>query len=311
MKKIAFLFPGEGSQSIGMLSEMARQSPLVKNIFDEASQGVGINLWKIVQEGPEDQLNQTEVAQPAMLAAGVACWRVWKEAGGFDPDFMAGHSLGEYAALVASGWLDFGDAIFLVAERARRMQAAIPAGTGATAAILGLDDYTLRQICISAAQGEVVACTKLNGPIQIIIGGNTAAVDRVCTQALKEGARRAERVPNGLPSHCELMRQAAMDFSLSLSEVTFTGSTIPVVQNADLQAHTTGQSIRMALEKQIWQPVRWVETIKELENRSVPFFAECGPGKVLYGLNRRIIHGAQGAALTDINAMQKLIGEWN
>ncbi len=311
MNKIAFLFPGQGSQAVGMLADLARQSDLVKNLFDEASQAVGSDLWKIAQEGPEAILNQTEITQPAMLAAGVACWRVWKEAGGFDPDFMAGHSLGEYSALVAAGTLDFGDAVVLVAERARRMQAATPVGTGAMAAILGLDDYTLTKVCEQAANGEVVSCANFNSPGQTVIAGNKSAVERACEQALEAGARKAIPLAVSVPSHCALMRPAAMDFSVSLANTAFSTGGIPVLQNVDLRANTTDESIRMALEQQLSQPVRWVETIKEFETRGVSRYIECGPGKVLLGLNRRIARGTEVSAITDLDTMKKIISEWN
>ena len=311
MNKVAFLFPGQGSQAVGMLADLARQSDLVKNLFDEASQAVGSNLWKIAQEGPEDLLNQTEITQPVMLAADVACWRVWKEAGGFDPDVMAGHSLGEYSALVAAGTLDFGDAVELVAERAQRMQAATPEGTGAMAAILGLDDYQLTKACEQAANGEVVSCANFNSPGQTVIAGNKSAVDRACELALESGARRAVPLAVSVPSHCALMRQAAMDFSVSLANTKFIPGGIPVLQNFDIRAHTTAESIRIALEQQLSQPVRWVETIKEFETRGVTHYVECGPGKVLLGLNRRIARGAEVAAITDLDTMNKIMSEWN
>jgi [acyl-carrier-protein] S-malonyltransferase len=310
MNKVAFLFPGQGSQAIGLLAELGRQSDLVKNLFDEASQAVGSNLWKIAQEGPEDRLNQTEITQPVMLAAGVACWRVWKEAGGFDPDLMAGHSLGEYSALVAAGTLDFGDAVDLVVERARRMQAATPSGTGAMAAILGLDDYTLNQVCEQAAEGEVVSCANFNSPGQVVIAGNKTAVDRACALAQEAGARRAIPLAVSVPSHCALMRPAAMDFSVALANTEFSLGGIPVLQNVDLKAHTTDESIRMALEKQLSQPVRWAETIKEFESRGVSRFVECGPGKVLLGLNRRIIRDAEVAVINNLDTMKKIMTEW-
>jgi len=311
VNKIAFLFPGQGSQSIGMLAELARLTPLVKNTFDEASQALGVNLWQLAQHGPEERLNATDITQPVMLAAGVACWRVWQDQGGRRPDFMAGHSLGEYTALVAAGTLNFDDAIPLVAERARLMQLATPAGSGAMAAILGLDDPTLSQVCAAAAQGQVVSSANFNAPGQVVIAGHSAAVQRACAGALEAGARRAVPLAVSVPSHCALMRNAALEFEITLADTAFSGGGIPVLHNVDVQAHTAGQSIRAALAKQLWMPVRWTQTIKELESRGVTRYAECGPGKVLSGLNRRIVRGAETVALTDLEGIQKTVLEWS
>lgn len=294
-----------------MLAELARQTPLVKNTFDEASQALGVNLWKLAQHGPQDRLNETDITQPAMLAAGVACWRVWQDQGGRNPDYMAGHSLGEYTALVAAGTLHFDSAIGLVAERARRMQLATPAGSGAMAAILGLDDPTLSRVCAAAAQGQVVSCANFNAPGQVVIAGHAAAVQRACEAALEAGARRAVPLAVSVPSHCALMRNAALEFEITLADTAFSGGGIPVLHNVDVQAHTTGESIRTALVKQLWMPVRWSETIKELESRGVARYAECGPGKVLSGLNRRIVRGAETVALTELQGIQKTVLEWS
>lgn len=311
MDKTAFLFPGQGSQSVGMLADLSRQSALVKNTFDEASQVLGLNLWKITQEGPLDQLNQTEVTQPAMLAAGVACWRVWKSIDGFDPMFMAGHSLGEYSALVAAGTLEFGAAVELVAERARRMQSATPLGTGAMAAILGLDDHELAKVCESAAAGQVVSCANFNSPGQVVIAGDKAAVDRACALAMEAGARRALPLAVSVPSHCALMRHAAMDFSLALSNTKFSPGGIPVLHNVNAKSRTTAMDLRLALEQQLWQPVRWAATIGELVSRGVNRFAECGPGKILAGLNRRIVRDAAVVALLNLDVMNETRKNWS
>lgn len=310
MNRIAFLFPGQGSQSIGMLADMSRHSPLVKNTFDEASQEVGENLWRLAQEGPEARLNQTEITQPVMLAAGVACWRVWKEQGGPDPDFLAGHSLGEYTALVASGSLEFGDAVALVAERARLMQAATPEGAGAMAAILGLDDPALVAVCEQAAEGEVVSCANFNSPGQTVIAGDKAAVERACALALEAGARRAVPLAVSVPSHCALMRQAAMDFEVTLVNTELAAGGIPVLHNVDMQARSTAEDIRAALVRQLWQPVRWAATVAELSSRGVNRFAECGPGKVLAGLNRRIVRSAETVALVDMETITATVSNW-
>ena len=294
-----------------MLSELARQSDMVKNTFDEASQVLRYNLWKLVQEGPEERLNQTEVTQPAMLAGGVACWRVWKQAGGFDPDFMAGHSLGEYSALVAAGTLEFGSAVELVVHRAQCMNVATPAGTGAMAAIIGLEDHALRQVCEAAAKGQVVSCANFNSPGQVVIAGDKDAVARACELARAAGARRAVTLAVSVPSHCSLMRKAARDFSLALADVVFHQGGIPVLHNVDARSRSTEENLRMALEQQLWQPVRWTDTIEELSRRDVRRFAECGPGKVLAGLNRRILRDAEIVGLFDLDVMKATIREWS
>ena len=311
MNKTAFLFPGQGSQSVGMLAELARQSGLVQQTFDEASHELGYDLWDLVQSGPEQRLDQTEVTQPAMLAAGVSCWRVWKSLNGSDPDFMAGHSLGEYTALVASGALEFSNAVQLVAERARRMQAATPVGSGAMAAILGLDEQTLTQVCLEAAQGQVVSCANFNSPGQIVIAGDRAAVERACVKASEAGARRAVTLPVSVPSHCALMRDAAREFSTSLHSAPFASDFIPVLHNVDTRSRNGAAEIREALQAQLWQPVRWADTITTLASQGVTRFAECGPGKVLSGLNRRIVREADTVALTDVAEMQELLGKWS
>lgn len=309
--KIAFLFPGQGSQSVGMLADLARASPIVKNTFDEVSQAVGENLWKLVQSGPAERLNETEVTQPVMLAAGVATWRVWRDIGGFEPDLMAGHSLGEYSALVAAGTLEFSDAVSLVVERARLMKAATPPGGGAMAAILGLEDTPLREACEAAAAGQVVSCANFNSPLQTVIAGDKAAVERACELAHKAGARKVVPLPVSVPSHCALMRSASRELEIPLVNTTFTGRGIPVLHNADVQAHSTPEAIRAALVRQLWQPVRWVDTIRELESRGVTRFAECGPGRVLAGLNRRIVRRGETVALTDLETMQQTLQQWS
>ncbi|HMB59665.1 MAG TPA: ACP S-malonyltransferase [Xanthomonadales bacterium] len=311
MSKTAFLFPGQGSQSVGMLSELAGQSALVKQTFDQASEVLGRDLWKLTQDGPEEQLNQTETTQPAMLAAGIACWRAWKEGGGFDPDFMAGHSLGEYSALVAAGCLEFADAVLVVSERARLMQSAVPTGSGAMAAIIGLENEPLEQVCAEAAQGGVVSCANFNSPGQVVIAGDTGAVGRACALALEAGARRAIPLAVSVPSHCALMRDAARTFSATLNQIAFQSSGIPVLHNVDGRARGDADAIRSALENQMWQPVRWVETIEELARKGVSRLAECGPGKVLAGLNRRISRDLESVALFDLDSMKTTMTNWS
>jgi [acyl-carrier-protein] S-malonyltransferase len=309
--KTAFLFPGQGSQSVGMMADLAETFTQVRETFDEASAVLGFDLWQVVQAGPEERLNETEVTQPAMLAAGVGTWRAWRAIGGLVPDLMAGHSLGEYSALVASGALEFSAAVRLVAERARLMQAATPAGTGAMAAILGLEDAALSEVCRRAAQGEVVECANFNAPGQIVIAGHRAAVERACTLALEAGAKRALPLAVSVPSHCALMRVAARGLELALIGTEFSRSGIPVLHNADVQAHSTAEAMREALARQLWQPVRWTETVRELEARGVGRFAECGPGKVLAGLTRRIARSSETAALTHADTLRRTCEHWS
>lgn len=310
MNKCAFLFPGQGSQSIGMLESLAQQSSLVRQTFDEASGVLGFDLWKLVQEGPKESLDQTENTQPAMLAGDIACWRVWKEQGGFDPAYMAGHSLGEYAALVAAGRLEFAGAVALVQQRARLMQQATPAGTGAMAAVLGLEDEVLRKVCETVADGQVVACANYNSPGQTVIAGHREAVERACAAAREAGAKRAMTLPVSVPSHCVLMQSAAEELLPALEETAVAESSIIVLHNADVSQHEQAQDVRDALASQLWKPVRWTETIADLQARGVNRFAECGPGGVLAGLNRRNAREAETVSLTDIDVMQKIVREW-
>jgi [acyl-carrier-protein] S-malonyltransferase len=311
MKQVAFLFPGQGSQSVGMLDQLSQQSALVRQTFEEASQFAGVDLWQLSQQGPKERLDQTEITQPAMLAADIACWRVWKEQGGFDPQFMAGHSLGEYAALVAAGALDFAAAVRVVTQRARLMQQATPEGVGAMAAILGMEDDALRAACAAVANGQVVSCANYNSPGQTVIAGHREAVERACEAAKAAGAKRAVPLPVSVPSHCELMRGAAEELRKALDETVVVTGGLRVLHNADVQSHTDASAIRQALVEQLWKPVRWSETIAELSSRNVAHFAECGPGGVLSGLNRRNARGAETVSLTDVESMQKIIREWN
>lgn len=290
---MAFLFPGQGSQSVGMLSELGAAEPRVRETFEEASQVLGYDLWKLCQEGPASDLDATDRTQPAMLAAGVAVWRVWEARGGPSPDALAGHSLGEYSALVAGGALAFPDAVALVAFRARAMQEAVPAGDGAMAAILGLDDETVRGLCAEAAGQGVVEAVNFNAPGQVVIAGDTEAVERAVTAAKEAGAKRALPLPVSVPSHCALMRPAAERLAQRLADTEFAEPRVPVLHNVDVQAHADAEAIREALTRQLHNPVRWVETIQALDERGVERYVECGPGKVLAGLNRRIDRGAE------------------
>ena len=298
-KQLAFVFPGQGSQSVGMLAELAAAHAEVQATFAEASAALGYDLWSMTQNGPEADLNQTDRTQPAMLAAGVAVWRVWQAQGGAQPAFMAGHSLGEYTALVCAGSLDFATAIRLVAERGRRMQEAVPAGVGAMAAILGLDDDLVRAACAQAAQGEVVQAVNFNSPGQVVIAGHKAAVERACAAAKSAGAKRAVPLAVSVPSHSALMQPAAEAFATTLNSTDFRAPQIPVIHNADVASHSSADAIRDALIRQIYNPVRWVETIQYLAAQGVSRVLEAGPGKVLVGLNKRIDKGMQALPMLD------------
>ncbi|MHB8472669.1 MAG: ACP S-malonyltransferase [Gammaproteobacteria bacterium] len=284
----ACVFPGQGSQSVGMLQALAAQYAVVEATFASASDVLGYDLWQLVQKGPEEELNQTTKTQPAMLAAGVAVWRVWRALGGPGPIVMAGHSLGEYTALVCADALAFEAAVALVAERGRLMQAAVPGGVGAMAAILGLDDDGVRAACAAAAQGEIVAAVNFNSPGQVVIAGHNAAVRRAMTLAKAAGAKRAVPLAVSVPSHCALMRDGAEQLAERLAAVLIDTPRIPVLHNADVATYTDAAAIRDALTRQLYQPVRWVETINALPARGVSTVLECGPGKVLTGLAKRI-----------------------
>lgn len=285
---LAFVFPGQGSQAVGMLADMAAADPVVLQTYEEASQALGYDLWKVAQNGPADELNRTDVTQPAMLAAGVAMWRIWRNAGGANPSVMAGHSLGEYTALVCAGAMEFTAAVGLVADRGRYMQEAVPAGEGAMAAILGLDDQAVIEVCESAAEGQVVSAVNFNAPGQVVVAGHAEAVDRAVAAAKERGAKRAVKLPVSAPSHCELMKPAAERLAERLQGVDIGVPAIPVVHNADVAIATTADGIRDALAHQLHSPVRWVESVRKMAADGVDRLIECGPGKVLVGLNKRI-----------------------
>jgi [acyl-carrier-protein] S-malonyltransferase len=286
---LAFVFPGQGSQSVGMLNALAAEFPVVRETFTEASQALGKDLWQLVEQGPEEKLNQTEITQPVMLAAGVATWRAWLAANGPRPQYMAGHSLGEYSALVCGEALDFAEAMKLVADRARFMQQAVPAGQGAMAAILGMEDDAVRKLCEQAAQGEVLEAVNFNSPGQVVIAGAASAVTRAVEQSKAAGAKRAVLLPVSVPSHCRLMHPAAQQMAERLKSAQIRAPRIPVLHNAHVQAESDPQAIRNALVRQIESPVRWVETIQKMAADGVTRIVECGPGKVLTGLNKRIV----------------------
>jgi [acyl-carrier-protein] S-malonyltransferase len=298
----AFLFPGQGSQSLGMMSAFADVA-LVRETFAEASQALGYNLWALCQDGPAEELNRTEITQPAMLTADIATWRLWQDNQGSLPVVLAGHSLGEYAALVAAEAMAFSDAVQLVAERGRLMQRAVPAGAGAMAAILGLDDTVLEEVCAGSAGEQVVSCANYNAPGQVVIAGDSAAVERACEAARAAGARRALPLPVSVPSHCALMREAADGLAERLAEIEIFQPRIPVVHNVDVAEHSEAGAIREVLALQLWQPVRWTRSISRISGLGVDRFIECGPGKVLAGLNKRNAPEAVTLALTDPDAL--------
>lgn len=288
-KKIAFVFPGQGSQSLGMLQDLSEHYPIVKRSFDEASSVLGYDLWQLTQQGPEALLNQTEKTQPALLAAGVAVWRVWRQLEGPQPCLLAGHSLGEYTALVCADALDYLQAIKLVAARGKYMQQAVPEGQGAMAAIIGLTDEQLNQICESAAEGAILTAANFNAPGQIVIAGEAAAVDRGIALAKAAGAKIAKRLPVSVPSHCALMRPAAERLAADFTTINLSGPSIPVIHNVDVALHNEPNEIKQALIQQLYSSVKWVATVQKLEASGIDIIIECGPGKVLAGLNKRIV----------------------
>ncbi len=304
---LAFVFPGQGSQSVGMLAEMASDYPLVKQTFEQASDALGFDLWKMVQEGPAEDLNQTQNTQPAMLAAGVALWRVWSEQSSIRPAWMAGHSLGEYTALVCSHAIDFEDGIRLVAARGRFMQEAVPSGVGAMAAIIGLQDHEVVKICSDCAENEVVSAVNFNAPGQVVIAGHVDAVERAMEAAKSSGAKRALKLPVSVPSHCALMEQAAEKLTEKLSEIDVEIPDVTLIHNVDVAAHSASEVIRNALREQLFKPVRWVDAIKFMHDQGVVTFVECGPGKVLMGLNRRIVKDADHLTLFNPETLTKVM----
>lgn len=301
MSNFTFLFPGQGSQSVGMMAGFA-ESEVIVDTFKEASDILGVDLWAMATEANE-AINETTNTQPIMLTAGVATWRAWQANACQLPSILAGHSLGEYTALVASGALSFADALPLVRYRAEVMQSAVPAGIGAMAAILGLDDETVRAVCAEAAQGEVVEAVNLNSPGQVVIAGNKAAVERGMEIAKEKGAKRALPLPVSVPSHCALMKPAAEKLAEYLKNVTVNTPKIPVLHNADVAAYQDAAKIKDALVRQLYSPVRWVETVQAIHAQGVTQAAECGPGKVLAGLTKRIVAELPCAALTNLDAI--------
>jgi [acyl-carrier-protein] S-malonyltransferase len=307
---LAFVFPGQGSQSLGMLAELAAAHPVVRAAFDEASEGAGVDLWTLSQQGPEEQLNQTEFTQPALLAAGVATWRAWEAAGGPRPALLAGHSLGEYAALVAAGAITLADGARLVRERGRLMQLAVPAGTGAMAAVLGAEDQQVADACREASTDEVVVPANYNSPGQIVIGGHAAAVDRAMAVLSAQGVRKMVKLAVSVPSHTPLMREAADRLAEVMAGMDWREPSLPVVQNVDGQVHEGVHAIRDALVRQLYLPVRWTDCVQTLAARGATRVAECGPGKVLAGLAKRIDKSLDTRALGNPADFDAAMAEW-
>ncbi|WP_425387839.1 ACP S-malonyltransferase [Arenimonas metalli] len=307
---LAFVFPGQGSQSLGMLAELAAAHPVVRAAFDEASEGAAVDLWALSQQGPEEQLNQTEFTQPALLAAGVATWRAWEAAGGPRPSLLAGHSLGEYAALVAAGAISLADGARLVRERGRLMQLAVPAGTGAMAAVLGAEDAQVADACREASGSEVVVPANFNSPGQIVIGGHAAAVDRAMAALSAQGVRKMVKLAVSVPSHTPLMREAADRLAEVMAGMAWREPALPVVQNVDGQVHAGVPAIREALARQLYLPVRWTDCVQSLASRGATRIAECGPGKVLAGLCKRIDKSLDTRALGTPADFDAALVEW-
>ncbi|MEZ9672536.1 ACP S-malonyltransferase [Vibrio lentus] len=299
MSKFAIVFPGQGSQAIGMLADLGEQYDVVKKTFAEASEALGYDLWALVQDGPVENLNETFRTQPALLTASVAIWRVWQELGLEQPANLAGHSLGEYSALVCAGVIDFKEAIKLVELRGQLMQEAVPAGVGAMYAIIGLDDEAIAKACEEAAQDEVVSPVNFNSPGQVVIAGNKTAVERAGALCKEAGAKRALPLPVSVPSHCALMKPAADKLAVALEALEFNAPALPVINNVDVIAETDPTKIKSALVRQLYSPVRWTEGVQAMNEQGVEKLLELGPGKVLTGLTKRIVKTMTAAAVND------------
>lgn len=302
----ALVFPGQGSQSVGMMAAYG-ESPVIRNTFAEASDALGEDLWQMVSEGPAERLALTVNTQPLMLTAGVAAYRAWLAAGGPRPGLVAGHSLGEYSALVAAGALTFADAVPLVRFRAQAMQEAVPAGEGAMAALLGLEADAVREACSEAAQGEVVEAANLNAPGQIVIAGARAAVERAIEAAKARGAKRAMLLPVSAPFHCALMRPAAERLAERLATIDVSMPSIAVLNNVDVASYSEPAQIRDALVRQAFSPVRWIESVQAMAARGMTHVIECGPGKVLAGMTRRIAKEVEGGSAHDAASLEQMI----
>ena len=304
---LAMVFPGQGSQAIGMQAELAEELAEVLATYAEASEHLGYDLWKLVQTGTTEQLAETVVTQPAMLTAGVAAWRVWQSSGGPEPQQLAGHSLGEYSALVCAGSLAFSDAVSLVKKRAELMQAAVPAGEGAMAAILGLEDAAVVDVCTNAAEGQVVSAVNFNSPGQVVIAGDHTAVERATVLAKENGAKRAIILNVSVPSHCALMTDAAEELVGSLASTEFAVTNMPVVNNVDVVPYANAEQIRDGLKRQLFSPERWVETVRYLVANGTDQIIECGPGKVLAGLAKRTERSLAASCIDTPASLAKIL----
>lgn len=299
MTQFAMVFPGQGSQAVGMLSELAASHPVIEQTFQEASDALGYDLWALTQNGPAEELNKTWQTQPALLTASVALWRLWQQQGGKTPVLMAGHSLGEYSALVCAGVINFADAVRLVELRGKLMQDAVPQGTGAMSAIIGLDDAAIAQACAEAAQGQVVSPVNFNSPGQVVIAGNKEAVERAGAACKAAGAKRALPLPVSVPSHCALMKPAADKLAVALDDIVFSAPQIPVVNNVDVQCETSPEAIRSALVRQLYSPVQWTQSVEFIAAQGIDRLVEVGPGKVLTGLTKRIVDTLTATAINE------------
>ena len=305
MKKFAMVFPGQGSQSVGMLAELAEQFPVVTETFKQASDVLGYDLWALTQQGPAEELNKTWQTQPALLAASVAIYRVWQQQyPDLKPEVMAGHSLGEYSALVCAGVIDFEDAIQLVELRGKLMQQAVPEGAGAMYAIIGLDNETIINACKIAEQGEVVSAVNFNSPGQVVIAGSKNAVERAAAACKEAGAKRALPLSVSVPSHCALMKPAADQLAVSLESVAVKAPSIAVINNVDVKTENDANAIRTALVRQLYSPVRWTETVEKMAAQGIEVLVEMGPGKVLTGLTGRIVKELSAQAVNDVKSLE-------
>ena len=307
MKRFAMVFPGQGSQTVGMLAELASDYPIVQETFKQASEVLGYDLWQLVQEGPAEELNKTWQTQPALLTASVAVYRVWQQKyPALKPEVMAGHSLGEYSALVCAGVLDFQDAVKLVELRGKLMQQAVPEGTGAMYAIIGLDNDAIINACKQAEQGEVVSAVNFNSPGQVVIAGAKAAVERAAALCKEAGAKRALPLAVSVPSHCALMKPAADQLSVSLESITLKEAGVSVLNNVDVKNEMEADAIRNALVRQLYSPVRWTETVEKMAQNGVEVLVEVGPGKVLNGLTKRIADSLQSVSVNDVKSLDSV-----
>ena len=308
--QLALVFPGQGSQSVGMLAELSELHPSVKATFEEASDGAGVDLWALSQGGPDEMLNRTEYTQPALLAAGIAVWRLWLAQGGMQPSVLAGHSLGEYTALVAAGALSLKDGAHLVRIRGQLMQEAAPAGVGAMAAVLGADDAVVEAACVEASGAQVVVPANYNSPGQIVIGGDAAAVERALVLLAERGVRKAVKLAVSVPSHTPMMREAGNRLAEAMAGLAWHAPALPVVQNVDAQAHAGLDAIRDALVRQLYLPVQWTGCVQALAARGAVRVAECGPGKVLAGLAKRIDKSLDARALGAVGDFESALADW-